>query len=129
VVARTRARSWPNTYTVELAKFRDMLTTNPERLAEDALKARHREAVLAHIDQELACCERKMPELIEQEEYDQNAGEAAAHLPGARTLDKILRYETALDRQLYRAIHELERLQRRRMGKIVPPPISMEVSH
>ena len=41
----------------------------------------------------------------------------------------ILRYETTIDRQLYRAIHELERLQRRRLGDAVPPPINVHVSN
>jgi hypothetical protein len=36
--------------------------------------------------------------------------------------DKLLRYETHLDRQLYRAIDQLELLQRQRRGETVPPP-------
>ena len=49
-------------------------------------------------------------------------------LPPKEAVDKILRYETAIERQLYRAINELERLQRRRRGDIVPPPIHVELS-
>ena len=49
-------------------------------------------------------------------------------LPSAETLDKILRYETKLERQLYRAMNQLERLQRMRQGESVPPPLTMEVS-
>ena len=37
-------------------------------------------------------------------------------------LDKIIRYEASLDRQLYKAINQLERLQRRRKGEDVPAP-------
>ena len=48
--------------------------------------------------------------------------------PPTDAVDKILRYETAIERQLYRAINELERLQRRRRGDIVPPPIHVEIS-
>lgn len=49
-------------------------------------------------------------------------------LPSEATLDKILRYETALERQLYRAMNQLERLQRRRQGEDIPAPLTMEVS-
>jgi hypothetical protein len=37
-------------------------------------------------------------------------------LPDSRFLDNLLRYQTAIDRRLYRAIAELERLQRQRLG-------------
>jgi hypothetical protein len=43
-------------------------------------------------------------------------------------LDKIMRYETTLERQLYRAMDQLERLQRRREGEEVPPPVNVELS-
>ena len=54
--------------------------------------------------------------------------EAGFGLPTKEAVDKILRYETAIERQLYRAINRLERLQRRRRGDIVPPPINVELS-
>jgi hypothetical protein len=47
-------------------------------------------------------------------------------LPDRITMDKILRYETTMERQLYRALHHLERIQRRRQGEAVPPPLSIE---
>ena len=37
-------------------------------------------------------------------------------------------YETTLERQLYRAMSQLERLQRMRQGEAVPAPMVMEVS-
>jgi len=43
-------------------------------------------------------------------------------------LERILRYETTLQRQLYRAMSQLERLQRMRQGEAVPAPMVMEVS-
>ncbi len=54
--------------------------------------------------------------------------EAGFSLPAKEAVDRILRYEAAIERQLYRAINELERLQRRRRGDIVPPPIHVELS-
>ena len=43
-------------------------------------------------------------------------------------LSPLSRYETALERGLYRALHELERLQTRRAGGVVPPPVALDVS-
>jgi hypothetical protein len=43
----------------------------------------------------------------------------------------FLKYETALERQISKAMHELERLQRTRLGEKLPPPLTMDldVSH
>ena len=49
-------------------------------------------------------------------------------LPDEEVVEKFVRYESALQRQLYRAMNQLERLQRRRRGEAVPPPIVMDVS-
>jgi len=48
-------------------------------------------------------------------------------LPPEDATDKILRYEAHLDRQLYRAMDQLERLQRRREGESVPPPLRVDL--
>jgi hypothetical protein len=37
------------------------------------------------------------------------------------------RYETMIERKLYRAMHELERLQRKRLGEDVPPPLAINM--
>ena len=70
---------------------------------------------------------------IELIKHNQNlevaAKELSRSLPSKEAVDKILRYETAIERQLYRAIHELERVQRRRQGEFVPPPINVDVSN
>ncbi len=49
-------------------------------------------------------------------------------LPLGNPLDRILRYETAIDRKRARAITELERLQLRRKGEHVPAPVKVELS-
>jgi hypothetical protein len=46
---------------------------------------------------------------------------------GANAFSKLSRYETALDRQLYKALHELERLQVARSGGNVPAPHVVDV--
>ena len=45
---------------------------------------------------------------------------AARLLPDEYTLNKIMRYEAHLNRQLYQALHELEALQARRQGQAAP---------
>lgn len=39
-----------------------------------------------------------------------------------------LRYETAIENRMYKAIHELERLQAARRGEMVPVPLAIEVN-
>lgn len=49
---------------------------------------------------------------------------ARRSLPEA--VDKNLRFEIALERQLYRALHQLERIQRRKQGELVPSPVAVQ---
>jgi hypothetical protein len=52
----------------------------------------------------------------------------AQHLvPNGDAGDRLLRYETTIDRNLGRAIDRLERLQRRRKGEALPPPVSVRL--
>ena len=48
-------------------------------------------------------------------------------LPG-NELNLLVRYETAIEKQFYKALSELERLQRIRGGEFIPPPINLEVN-
>jgi hypothetical protein len=41
--------------------------------------------------------------------------------------DKFFRYETMLERGIYKALHELERIQAKRNGVNIPPPIVLDV--
>jgi len=43
-----------------------------------------------------------------------------------KTYDKIIRYEAHIERTLYRAMHQLERVQRSRSGEVVPPPLVLD---
>lgn len=49
-------------------------------------------------------------------------------IPNGDALDKILRYEAAIDRQLGRSVDRLERLQRRRKGETLLPPVSVRLT-
>jgi hypothetical protein len=42
-------------------------------------------------------------------------------------LTRVLRYETTIERGLYKALHELQRLQAARTGVPVPPPAAADV--
>jgi len=46
---------------------------------------------------------------------------------GANAFSKLSRYGIPIERQLYRALHELERLQRARLGGDVPAPVALDV--
>ena len=52
---------------------------------------------------------------------------AAAFEGRANSLANVSRYETTLERGLFKALHELERLQARRHGQAVAPPQVLEV--
>jgi hypothetical protein len=49
-------------------------------------------------------------------------------LPEDGALDKIMRYEAHVTRQMTQTLHMLERLQARRAGEYVPPPAAADVS-
>lgn len=48
-------------------------------------------------------------------------------VPSKDELDRLLRYEGAIERQLYKAMNQLERLQRMRSGDNVPAPVEVDV--
>lgn len=49
-------------------------------------------------------------------------------IPSDEALDRILRYETTIERFLSRSFEQLERLQRRRRGEMLPPSVSLQLS-
>lgn len=46
---------------------------------------------------------------------------------GANAFSNLYRYEASIDRGLFRAMHELQRLQAVRRGEDVPPPVAVDV--
>jgi hypothetical protein len=96
----------------------------PGSAARDELSAM-REHATALIDHELATL-HALEECATWSELSEIAVQKKVRsLPSAERADKILRSETHVERQLYRAMHELERLQRRRKGEDVPAPINV----
>jgi hypothetical protein len=59
--------------------------------------------------------------------FGQKEGIGFAFLRNRNTLPILSRYETALERSLFKALHELQRLQAARAGANVPPPVVVEV--
>ena len=49
-------------------------------------------------------------------------------LPERREMDRLIRYETTIQRQLAFALSQLERLQRSRKGEQVEAPVSVQIS-
>jgi len=88
----------------------------------------NQEAALEYIDREIGRLQKVQQIYQEKETFELEALKASLALPSKEVLDKILRYETTISRQLYKAMAELERLQRMRRGEPVPPPINVEVS-
>jgi len=118
----------PYGLTRDLEELRLSLQQNPEGLEPGALRARQKEQALAYINKQLRLIAWDKAACEEHERNEESARQAAAVLPSSEVLDKIMRYETKLERQLYRAMNQLERLQRQRLGESIPPPVSLEVT-
>jgi len=44
-------------------------------------------------------------------------------------IDKLIRYETSLERSIYRALHELQRMQAARRGEKPPAPLAVDIDN
>ena len=119
----------PYSLTNELEQLRLKLLLNPEGLDESALRAKQKERALAFINDKIESILWSMDKCEKREQMEEEARQAADVLPSAETLEKLRRYETSLNKQFYRAMHELERIQRRRLGENIPPPQILEISN
>ena len=63
----------------------------------------------------------------QREKLEGGAQTRSFSLPPADVTDKLIRYEAHIDRQLYRAMDQMERLQRLRRGEVVPPPLNVNL--
>lgn len=102
-------------------KVRDWL--KEQGLSEDQIRQemiQAHEEVIQNIQAEIKALEPQAAMELEREAL-------LASLPEHQwQLDKIIRYEASLDRQLYKAINQLERLQRRRKGEDLPAPVVLD---
>lgn len=83
--------------------------------------------VVAAIDSQLEMLSGFERYALKRENLEVDAEARSFSLPSADATDKLLRYEAHLDRQLYRAMDQLERLQRQRRGETVPPPLNINL--
>lgn len=118
----------PNRLSRELEALRLRLSQNSDGASAAMSRAEIKAQALRAIDLKLERLESRKAHCAEREAAEEAARQAAAVLPSPEVLDKIMRYETTLQRQLYRAMNQLERIQRMRQGEAVPAPLTMEVS-
>jgi ABC-type dipeptide/oligopeptide/nickel transport system ATPase subunit len=120
-------RGRPNLLSIELEDLRLELLKNPAGADPAGRREANKKQVLSFIHGKLAELACNRANCVRRELAEENARQAVAVLPAPEVLDKILRYETKLQRQLFRAMNHLERLQRMRQGEAVPPPLAMEL--
>jgi hypothetical protein len=118
----------PNRMTKDLEALRLRLADNPDGLDAVALRARNLEMALKYVNGELNRLQWREAVCEKREAVEEECCQAAAVLPSMEVLEKIQRYETKLERQMFRAMAQLERLQRMRQGETLPAPLSVEVS-
>jgi hypothetical protein len=112
----------------ELQEAREYVPGDAEGLSVEAIRAKRQQHLLEFLNKLLECCEDRLQDMVESEAEKEKVRRDASLLPGQKIVDKLLRYEARLERQMYRAMHELERLQRLRRGEVVPPPVAIQAS-
>jgi hypothetical protein len=100
--------------------------TTPEKVLTQA--AQERQRIQAEGKAEVRALQRQVKDLRERVRAKQDRQSRERILPDGDTLQKVSRYEAHLSRQLYQALHELQRLQAARSGQPVPPPAALDVT-
>jgi len=127
-ISEVKFRGKPYRLTQELEELRQKVQLNPDGLSPEALRQKQKEEVLAHLDRKIRRLSWDESRCEERERREEEAHQMAAVLPSVEVLEKIQRYETKLERQMFRAMAQLERLQRMRQGESLPAPLTVEVS-
>jgi hypothetical protein len=99
----------------------------PSERVVDKQTDKERADVVAFIDNRLERISDFEGYALERENLAVDAEARSFSLPPVDATDKLLRYEAHLDRQLYRTMDQLERLQRQRTGENVPPPLNINL--
>ena len=98
-----------------------------EQAVGEQTKRKKTALIAASIDDYLEMISELKQNVTIREDLARDAEARSFSLPTAEATDKLLRYETHLDKQLDRAMDQLERLQRRRQGENVPPPLNINL--
>lgn len=104
-----------------------MTKENPDKYGDTPQPEKCKEVMLKTIDKEIQQMEEFIEVFQEHEGWEAEANKLGLALPDKDSIDKILRYETAVERQFYKALHELIRLQSARKGEKPPTPIAIDV--
>ncbi len=115
-------RGQSNAVTEGLHRFLGTMHENLEGMSAEQSRAEWQQGVLAFLDGQLGYYGKRLVLMEGREKRDAQTNQEASHLPSRSKLDKIQKYEASLERQLYRAMNQLERLQRVRRGERIPPP-------
>jgi hypothetical protein len=90
------------------------LDKNPGKLDPVTLLRNHLTVVLEFLDQQIQSFEEILASRRSDSDAETRARQDAAMLPTGHTLERILRYETVLERQIFGSMAQLEKLQSRR---------------
>jgi hypothetical protein len=112
----------------ELREAREVLPDNAEGMSAEEIRAKRQLHVLEVLNDHLDCCDDGLRTIAVNERDKAQVRRDASLLPDRKVVAKILKYESTLERQFYRAMNQLERLQRMRKGEVVPPPMVVQVS-
>lgn len=103
-----------------IKRYWDNLLQNLGNLDPAALRQRNKEEMLRFLNKESEKASLGFEKCFDRESKIEEESRAASVLPNAETVDKILRYENALEKQLFNALAQLEHLQNRRLGQNGP---------
>ena len=114
--------------TVRLAvrRMAEATGADPAGMAADGL--RQREEWARSVEGEIARLEEQLAWLGRQAELGRERALRAALLPDADCLDRIIRYEAHLGRQLQQSLDALERLRSARARTSIPPLSTVNVT-
>jgi hypothetical protein len=117
-------RDTPNSFIKDLERVRARMEKNEDGMAPERIKA----WALSWVNSRLEDVLRDKAKCEDREKIEEQARQSAQALPAPEVIDKLMRYIKALERQLFQSMNQLERLQRRRQGENVPPPLAVQVS-
>ncbi|MHC4475255.1 MAG: hypothetical protein ACYTEL_06405 [Planctomycetota bacterium] len=89
------------------------------------------QALIEICDERVEHCEQQIEDLEKQKPRNRlklQVIKKLGSIPKKDELDRLLRYEGAIERQFYRAMNQLERLQRLRLGDKVPAPVEVDLN-
>jgi len=106
-------------------RLRKLMKENP---LPEGIKRDKKAAAREHLEMCWQDLERLMRKVRQREKLAREIKLQCLSIPNGPELERIQRYETAIKRDMYRAIDQLERLQRRRRGEPQPPTVNVNVS-